>query len=65
MLGKEDRVSPHRSLPPVVERLCGGEPFPNEVAGMDEDGVQPSVLEVQPFLLAKPEAAAEWRIGEV
>jgi hypothetical protein len=59
VLGDEDRMIPHGRLPAVIGGLSRGQSLLDEVAGMDEDGIQAFLPEVHRFPAPEPEPAAE------
>src|SRR5262249_2133504 len=61
MLGDEDRVVPHRWLPPVVPGASGGEPLLDELLAVRHDSLQALSLQVAPLGGTEPEPAAERR----
>lgn len=64
MLGDEDGVIPPGSLPPIVPRVSGGEPFQNEVAAvLHHLGKTPSLQE-SPLAFEQPELPPEARLAK-
>ena len=59
MLRDEDRVISHRRLLAIVLRLGGSQARRDEVGGVAEDLLHPTVTQVGAFFLVQSESAAK------
>ena len=64
VLGLEDRMPPHRRLPPVIKRVCGSESRSDEVFAMASDRCHPLLGDVLPIRCREVKAAPELRLRQ-
>ncbi len=64
MLSDEHRVTTHRSLFPVIVRMCHCQALFNKVGGMPIDCLRPFIPTVLTLLLAKTKTRTKGRTGK-